>query len=298
MVVRPRNATIISHACDARSILSRAAPDVLPPAGATDGAQCAPPDAPQPPESWSLLPLHIPGDSLAQLSASLAPLAPNLRLSTHDVLAGLVWALRCTLAGVDPPGGQCSGRFIVALDLSANGLPPGVLPADFTGNCAAALSVSAKAGGLDDAAGRHLLAVAHAAAAVRTAVAAYRSEPLNAVRHLLACGERIAGPAAPGSWRQGGAGAMPLVGYATSCLRVPTAALDCGSGPPVALHYSTLPLRSTSGLQFASLAPGPHGDGALVLLAASDAHARMLTSSSGPAAELLRAAVPAARLLM
>lgn len=288
---------IISHAPCLCSILSKTPPDVLPAANASDVAQCASPDAPPPPASWSLLPLHIPGASLTQLAASLAPLVPGLRLSTHDVLAGLVWALRCILAGVAPPGEQCSGRFIVALDLSANGLPPGVLPPDFTGNCAAALSVSAKAGGMDDAsADRHLLAVANAAGAVRTAVAAYRAEPLNAVKHLLACGERTAGPAAPGSWK--GVDAEPLVGFATSCLRVPTDALDCGTGPPVALHYSTLPLRSTSGLLFASLAPGPHGDGALVLLAASDTQARMLTASSGPAAELLRAAVPAARLLM
>jgi hypothetical protein len=254
----------------------------------------------------------VPAASLAALAAALAPLAPGLRLSTHDALAGLVWALRCALAGVGLPGEPCSGRFIVALDLAGNGLPPGVLPPDWTGNCAAALSVSAPeagspadaAAGASDAAraaaGRQLLAVARAAGAVRGAVAAYRAQPRNALRHLLACGQRSARAvaAAPGAWSGGGGAEQPLVGYATSCLRVPLDALDCGTGAPAALHYSTLPLRSASGLLFASLAPGPRGDGALVLLAASDAHAAALAAGDGPAAELLRAAVPDAKLLV
>lgn len=273
-------------------------------------AECAPPATSPPPASWSLLPLHVPAASLASLSAALAPLAPGLRLSTHDVLAGLVWTLRSALAGSGLPGEPCAGRFIVALDLAGNGLPPGVLPEDFTGNAAAALSVAApEAGGPDDvaaaapaavrdAAPRELLALARAAGAVRSAVQAYRSQPRNAVRHLLACGQRgtRAVAPAPGAWR--GGEEQPLVGYATSCLRVPLDRLDCGTGPPAALHYSTLPLRSASGLLFASLAPAPRGDGALVLLAASDAHAAAIRAAAGPAAEVLRAAVPGARLLV
>lgn len=290
LAAHPAVASILGH---------KASQDAPPPADAEpeDDVQCVPPDPPPPPGSWSLLPLHVPSASLSQLAASLAPLAPELRLSSHDVLAGLVWSLRCALAGVSRPGEHCSGRFIVALDLSANGLPQGVLPQDFTGNCAAALSVCAKTIPSQNAADKHLQAVAQAAGAVRTAVAAYRADPLNAINHLLSCGGGRSGPAASGGRWQQATSTIPLVGYATSCLRVPTDALDCGTGPPVALHYSTLPLRSSSGLLFASLAPAPRGDGALVLLAASDTHARVLTASTGEAAELLRATVPAARWL-
>lgn len=74
-----------------------------------------------------------------------------MRLSKNDVVSGLAWVLRCLLAGRALPGHPGSGRFLVALDLSANGLPAGVLPPDFTGNCAQPLDVPApEAGGPHD----------------------------------------------------------------------------------------------------------------------------------------------------
>ncbi len=85
------------------------------------------PSAP-PPSSWALLPLHLPASTVAAAAALLAPLTPGLRLSTHDVAAGLVWTLRCALCGCGLPGEAASGRFIIALDLASNGLPRGVLP--------------------------------------------------------------------------------------------------------------------------------------------------------------------------
>jgi hypothetical protein len=278
-----------------------AAPAPLPPA-------LAPPPPPPPAPlatSWALLPLHVPAACMAAAAASLASLLPGVRLSSHDVASGLVWTLRCALTGHGLPGEPGAGRFIVALDLASNGLPAAVLPDDWTGNCAAALSVSAPlwAGGSGSvaAAAPELRALAAAAAAVRAAVSGYRGQPLRAVRHLLACSARGGGGRAAWSAahpaREPGE-EQPLVGFATSCLRVPLAELDCGDGPPIALHYSTLPLRSTSGLLFASLAPGPRGDGVLVLLAASAAHAAQLRQGEGRAAAVLAACAPGARLLL
>jgi hypothetical protein len=171
------------------------------------------------------------------------------------------------------------------------------------------------AGGADDAcasappaalaaASPELLALARAAGAVRAAVSGYRAQPLRAVRHLLACSSRAAG--SRGAWSAShpasaaaaaAEAAQPLVGFATSCLRVPMDALDCGTGAPAALHYSTLPLRSSSGLLFASLAPAPRGDGVLLLLAAGDAHAEALRQRSGRAGAVLAACAPGASLL-
>ena len=65
--------------------------------------------------------------------------------------------------------------------------------------------------------------------------------------------------------------------------------LDFGTGVPAAVHYSTLPLRSSAGLLFGTIAPGPRRDGALLLIAASEAHAERLVKGEGEAGALLRA---------
>lgn len=252
------------------------------------------------------------------LTAVAGLLLSQVRLSRHDVSAGLVWVLRCLLAGRALPGQAGSGRFLVALDLSANGLPAGVLPDDFTGNCAQPLDVSVplawgqgdplsaqaarEEAGLGEAGARPLAeGWARAAAAVRCALTAYRADPSNAVRHLLCCSRRTP---TPGSWAKGPLGglaaaqaALPLVGYTTSCLHVPLGKLDCGTGQPVALSYSTLPFRSANGLLFGSVAPGPGGDGILLLLAATAAQAEAL-AGAGEAARALQALVPGARVLL
>jgi len=223
----------------------------------------------------------------------------GVKVSTHDVAAGMLWCLRCAMAGAGLPGEPCSGRFIVALDLATNGLPD-VLPADWTGNCAAALSVDPGLALPGD--GTPLAAFTAAAVAIRRAVTAYRNDARNAIEHILnaAARDNAVWRAVVGTGSGGariGEGAAPLVGYATSSLRVPMAALDCGTGAPVALHYSTLPLRSAAGLLFGSLAPGPRGDGVLLLFAASKVHTAALLDSDGRAAELLRA-VPGATTLL
>lgn len=145
----------------------------------------------------------------------------------------------------------------------------------------------------------------------------YRADPANAVRHLLCCARRAPTPGPRGSGRAAqqpsapsstssaaGAGeeraaeALPLVGYVTSCLHVPLAKLDCGTGAPRALSYSTLPFRSANGLLFGSLAPGPDGDGVLLLLAARAAEAEALRGEGGEAGRALRELVPGARVLL
>lgn len=88
------------------------------------------------------------------------------------------------------------------------------------------------------------------------------------------------------------------MGYTTSCLHVPLPQLDCGTGAPLALSYSTLPFRSPNGLLFGSVAPGPGGDGVLLLLAAGGAEAAMLADSGGEALRALQGLVPGARVLL
>lgn len=103
-----------------------------------------------------------------------------------------------------------------------------------------------------------------------------------------------------GAWRtSSGGSAAPLVGFAASCLRMSVEGCgDCGTGAPAAVHYSTRPLRSSAGLLFGSIAFGPRGDGALLLIAASEAHAeRLVKGGRGRAGALLRA-VPGARFLL
>jgi hypothetical protein len=115
------------------SLLSQAASPAADDAASAPASSSLPPPAPPParvtaPLSWSLLPLHLPASAVAAAAAALAPLTPGLRLSTHDVAAGLVWTLRCALTGHGLPGEPGAGRFIIALDLASNGLPQGVLP--------------------------------------------------------------------------------------------------------------------------------------------------------------------------
>ena len=266
---------------------------------------CAHPPHSAPPKAWSLLPLHIPQTSLDTLIEECRALAPpGMRPSAHDASAGLLWALRCALAGTALPGERCAGRFIIALDLVSNGLPPDTLPPGFDGNAAAALCVyppfPMDPPPLGDS--REIECIAAAASTIRSAIQVYRADPRNAIEHILSVAARESqfntAVGGAGAWRTSSTGSIaPLVGYATSCLRTPVEALDCGTGAPSALHYSTLPLRSNAGLLFGSLAPGPRGDGALLLFAVSEAHADRLVKGVGEAGALLRA-VPGARFLL
>lgn len=247
-----------------------------------DTLACAPPPPSQPPTGWALVPVHINAQALDALLADIRERS-SMRLSAHDAAAGLIWVLRCALAGIPLPGEPCSGRFIVALDLAANGLPPDALRLGWTGNCAAALNVEPPLPSATAGSGE-MHAVAAAATALRRAISTFRSDPCNAIDHVLASASMR-----KAAWRA--TSASPLVGFATSCLRVPLESLDCGTGSPVAVHYSTLPLRSDAGLLFSSLAPGPRGDGLLILLAASERDAEAVGS-------VLRRVVPEARVLL
>jgi hypothetical protein len=285
--------------------LSTPPPPPPPPPTLQHDETCTVPPASPPPVAWSLLPLHIPAAALDKLVADVRAISPpGIRPSAHDASAGLLWALRCALAGTALPGERCSGRFIVALDLICNGLPPDTLPPSFDGNAAAALCVEPPSPmeppPLGDS--RELECVAAAAAAIRCAIQEYRSDPRNAIDHILSVAARESkhntAVGGAGAWRTSSSGSTaPLVGYATSCLRTSMEVLDCGTGPPCAIHYSTLPLRSSGGLLFGSIAPGPRGDGALLLIAASVAHAEKLVNGVGEAGALLRTA-PGARFLI